>query len=450
MIRRVLKNLKPISLAVLVLLLAPCVLEFVLRLSACRTGFRSAAERSTASTVPSWHTHHELEPFQALDLPADSGAAGQPIEFRTSSLGLRGREVAVPKPHDVFRIICVGDETLLAADIDEEKTFCRVLERRLQAISDRPIEVINAGVPDFCPLLSFLHVKHRLAGLDPDLIIAHFDMSDVWDDWRFRRLTDLGQHEQPLVCVHPSLNSQPRIQPLTENFLVWDLVQRGIGGIFGGAPDRRGDDSPDEARTMYDWLSDDSGEWTLPLSLTLSAWDHLSAHCQGRGTRLLLAVHPAPWQISPTASRGARVPELNGVYPGTEFDATVPFERIREFARERQLPLCDVSTAFRSIRDPDNLFQSSTRGFSPAGHELYAAQLHMAIRRLIPEPLTPSPRGLRQVSWPQSAAQSASSVGSTGSGNPLFGPIDRGQGSAANMPRRLPSPIRPTPIQGRQ
>ena len=192
MIRRVLTNLKPISLAIVVLLLAPCVLEFLLRLSACRSGFRSETERSAVLTVPSWHAHHELEPFQATDLPK-SDAPEQTVEFRTNSLGLRGAEVAVPKPPEVYRIICVGDETILAPEVDDTSTYVKVLQRRLQAVSNRPIEVINAAVPDYCPLLSYLQVKHRLAGLDPDLIIAHFDMSDVWDDRRFRRLTDLGR-----------------------------------------------------------------------------------------------------------------------------------------------------------------------------------------------------------------------------------------------------------------
>jgi hypothetical protein len=452
MIRRVLKNLKPISLALLVLVLAPCVLEFLLRLSACRSGFRTESTHSTVSTVPSWHAHHELEPFQAADLPvADSETPGQTIEFRTNSLGLRGAEVAVPKPRDVFRIVCVGDETVLAPEIAYDATFGNVLQRRLQAVSDRPIEVINAGIPDFCPLLSYLQVKHQLAGLDPDLIIAHFDMSDVWDDRRFRRLTDLGESEQPLACVNPSLNNQPRILPLTDNFLIWKWVQGNIGGVFGKASARPADDSFGDPRTKYDWLSDDSAEWALPLNLTLSAWDHLAAHCQGRGTRLLLAVHPAPWQISPTAARGARIPEVNGVYSGTEYDSDAPFERIRVFARTRRLPLCDVSTAFRSIRNPDNLFQSTSRGFSTAGHELYAAQLDMAIRRLIPAPLMPSQRGARQVSWPAppSAMPSTSPPDGIVPVNQGFNPARREPGTSANAPHSLSLPGNLSPIRAR-
>ncbi len=440
MIRRVLKTLKPISLAIVVLLLAPCVVEFLLRLSACRSGFRSEANHSTVLTVPSWHAHHELEPFQATDLPASESGAEQTVEFRTNSMGLRGAEIAVPKPRDVFRIICVGDETILAPEVDDASTFVKVLQRRLQAVSNRPIEVINAGVPDYCPLLSYLQVKHRLAGLDPDLIIAHFDMSDVWDDRRFRRLTDLGAGEQPLTCANPSLNNQPRILPLTDNFLVWKWVQSNIGGVLGDASDRSVDDSFGDPRSKYDWLSGDPAEWTVSLDLTLSAWDHLAAHCRGRGTRLLLAVQPAPWQISATASRGARVPEVNGVYAGTQHDSKIPFERVREFARTRQLQLYDVSTAFRSIRNPDNLFQSTSRGFSAAGHELYAAQLDMAVRRLIiPESLPPTRRRTQQASW--SGTPSTMQSGPT-----PFNQANR-ERTSANAPRSLSPPDNLAPIR---
>lgn len=442
MIRRVFTRLKPFGLALVVLALAPCVIEFVLRLSACQSGFSDDESGDDVATIPSWHTHHELAPFQAIDRPAESSAdePAETVEFRTNSIGLRGSEIVVPKPDGVFRVVCIGDETVLAAEIAEKDTFCKVLERQMQALSSGRIEVINAGVPDYCPVLSFLQVRHRLAGLDPDLIIAHFDMTDVWDDQRFRRLTDIDASEQPLVCINPSLSNEPRIRPLTENFLTWRWAQDSLGGVFGGAADRPGDDAYGERRTQFAWLSDESGEATLPLSLALSAWQHLADFCRGRNTRLILAVHPAPWQVSPTASPGARQPHLNGVYPGTEFDSDLPFERIREFAREQQLPLCDVSPAFRGTRNPDDLFQTKTRGFSPAGHELYAAQLVSTLRRVLSGP-SPSNRQIQ----PASATRLPSGARRL----PLMpGQMPAG-GTSANAPRSLvvPNDLAPIPRQ---
>lgn len=439
--RRVFARLKPVGLALLVLALTPCVLEFGLRLSACRSGFRDQQSTDIVSTVPSWHTHHELEPFQAIDRPASgrdqSDQSEQPdktVEFRTSGVGLRGSEIAVPKPRGVFRIICIGDETVLAPEISEQNTFCKVLERRLQAVSGGPVEVINAGVPDFCPLLSFLQVRHRLAGLDPDLIIAHFDMTDVWDDQRFRRLTDIDTSEQPLVCVNPRLSNQPRSRPLTENFLTWQWAQSALHGVFGGDANRPGDDAYSDRRAQFHWLTDKSGEAALPLSLTLSAWEHLAEYCRARNTRLVLAVHPAPWQISSTASRGARDPNLNGIYPGTKFDSELPFERIREFASERRLPLCDVSPAFRSTRNPDDLFQASSRGFSAAGHALYAAQLAGVVRRTLSQPVSSG-----------SPVQPASAA-LPGGVNPIFTPPGSRFGTSANVPRTIAVPTDLAPI----
>ena len=436
MIRRVLIRLKPFGLALVVLALAPCVVEFALRLSACRSGFEARMPANEIATVQSWHTHHELEPFQAVDVPADkvSGEPAEAIEFRTNSIGLRGAEVTVPKPGKVFRVVCVGDETILAAEIAENDTFCKVLERRMQALSSGRIEVINAGVPDFCPLLSFLQVRHRLAGLDPDLIIAHFDMTDVWDDQRFRRLTDINPAEQPLVCVNPLLSGEPRSRPLTDNFLTWRWAQESLGGVFGGDVNRPGDDAYGDRGAQFAWLADESGEAALPLSLALSAWKHLADYCRGRNTRLILAVHPAPWQVSPTASPGARQPELNGIYPGTEFGSALPFERVREFARELQLPLCDVSPAFRSTQNPDTLFQKSTRGFSPAGHELYAAQLFSTLRQVLSAP-TPGATHILP----------AGAIRRTRSEETSPGP----PGTSANSPRHLsvPNGLAPIPRQ---
>ena len=375
MVRRTLRFLKPLGIALLILALVPCVVEFALRVVWCRRELTVDRESNRVALVRSWHTFHELEPLQKTEIAVPDA---EPVELRTNSLGLRGDEIADPKPPGVYRIVCLGDEVILGPELNESELLTRILQDELQQRSRVSIEVINAGVPSYCPLLSYLQFRHRLEGLNPDLIVAHFDPSDVFDDRRFRRLTDLGPSERPLVCTHPDLLTDPMTKPLSESFLTLRLGERFLAKWLSS---ESGKDSSraDNPRSRYAWLADDRGDWALQVGLALSAYGHLAEFCRDADIRLLLASHPAPWQVSTTASRGARIPEQNGIYPGALFELVEPLERVHEFARSRNLILCDVTGSFRNASSPDLLFQENTHGFSSLGHRLYADQLAAAI-----------------------------------------------------------------------
>ncbi len=410
MVRRTLRFLKPLGIALLILALVPCVVEFALRVVWCRRELTVDRESNRVALARSWHTFHELEPLQKTEIVV-SGA--EPVELRTNSLGLRGDEIVDPKPPGVFRIVCLGDEVVLGPELTESQLLTRILQDELQQRSRVSIEVINAGVPSYCPLLSYLQFRHRLEGLDPDLIVAHFDPGDVFDDRRFRRLTDLGPAERPLVCTHPDLLTDPMTKPLSESFLTLRLGERFLAKWLSS--DSWKDSSrADNPRSRYAWLADDRGDWALQVGLALSAYEHLADFCRDADIRLLLASHPAPWQVSTTAARGARIPEQNGIYPGALFELVEPLERVHEFARSRNLILCDVTGSFRNASSPDLLFQENTHGFSPLGHRLYADQLAAAIllsvdgpwkNETIDEPAM-LPAGFEQPAPPRSASAS--------------------------------------------
>jgi hypothetical protein len=388
MIRRTLKSLKPISLALLVLFLAPCVVEFTFRVIACRSELTTQDVKSGLATTSSWYTHHELEPLQRAK---HLGVGTQlPVELRTNSLGLRGPEISIPKPAGTIRVLCLGDEAVLGTAVDEPQTFCSLIQGRLQARTKQQIEVVNAGVPDFCPLLNYLHFRHRLLALEPDIVIAHFDMSDVWDDRRFRRLTELSANEEPLLCAAPGLSTVSVTKPLTQNFLSWRWAQNKVATLIG-QKQPSGTSTFDDPGSRYAWLTDEKSLWTLQSELSLSPLTHLANLCQTKGIRLMLAVHPAPWQLSATASRAARIPELNGIFPGTLIETTRPQEMMAAFATTTALPWCDAIAMFRRHESVDDLYQPDSTQFSELGHRYYAAVLTASLLKQFPGIAGPGP-----------------------------------------------------------
>jgi|GEM_PF-457300 len=98
--------------------------------------------------------------------------------FKTNSLGFRDTERAVPKPQNVFRVLCLGGSTTQEGDTNET-TYPALLEARLRkAFPGRDIEVVDAGIPGISTPTHLLRFADY-AALEPDLVIMHLGVNDT-------------------------------------------------------------------------------------------------------------------------------------------------------------------------------------------------------------------------------------------------------------------------------
>ena len=98
-----------------------------------------------------------------------------------NSLGYRGREIAVPKPADVYRIVALGGSTTYGLFLDLwQLAFPHQLEEILQRDYgyDR-VELINAGVPQYSTWESAVNMLLRIPDLAPDLVIIYHGINDI-------------------------------------------------------------------------------------------------------------------------------------------------------------------------------------------------------------------------------------------------------------------------------
>lgn len=223
--------------AVLLLLLLVCGAEVAVRLSHLRASRQNSPRRGISPaesiTAPSWMTYHELRPLASIRV--NSTADSEPHVVRINSLGLRGTEAATPKPADVYRILCLGDERLLAVSLAEENQLCDQLRLRLQPETKLQVEVWNAGIPGACPLTEFLLLTHRLAVLQPDLVLTFVQPNDLAEDMAYRRTTRMDRQGIPLACRHPLLGKNPKPSWLTacrEEFRLVDLGLHWAGNTW--------------------------------------------------------------------------------------------------------------------------------------------------------------------------------------------------------------------------
>lgn len=374
MIRAPLRWLKHLCLALLTLVLVYCATEITLRIYDSYTGqVTLRAMHDRGAVYRSRYVHHELKPLHRVRHKTPQGAAG-PV-WSTNSFGMRGAEFAVPKAPGTYRIVCLGDERTLAAAIPEGETFCQELQRLLQARSPVPVEVLNAGVPDYCPLLSYLQFRHKLLGLQADLVILNFDMTDVADDYRFRRYTTLDKNHCPLACVHPDESDQRKGKTggrSCEMLLVPAWAKQHLGRLWasqvlpGAAP---GIDCP---TGTYLWLNDAPPDWSVYVRQTLSPLIHLQKLTGEVYAELLIVVWPAPWQVAAEACSAGGVREACGVSSAALLRNREPFDILSRFCAQAGILECDLSVSFQSAERGADLFLQDAAELSAAGHRLGA------------------------------------------------------------------------------
>lgn len=399
------RSLRLLGLAILAIALAPFLVEIGLRIAACRSSLSDGSSSDGAELVASWTTYHQLAPLQrkqlewsdgSRDASAETSGDARPrsVLFRTNSLGLRGRETEVPKPPGVFRIVLLGDECILGAATDESQTVAARLEHWLQTRSRMRIEVVNAGLSDACPLLTYLRVRHGLMSLEPDLLLVDVNLSDVENDRHFRRYTELAASGQPLVASHPELSAPKRSQSISENFLVVQHAEQLLASWLDEPATR----TPREnlaaiAATLPDEFDDLSIE---RISLTISPLEDL-ARLAATTSRLVIATHPTESELAREARQDT--PDLTS--------------EIRGFTRQRGLLFCDATPAFRMATEQGTLFLSGGRfsggELSVRGHEAYARALAVALVEQMSGPWLPT-RQTAERPEPRSRTEAASPV----------------------------------------
>jgi hypothetical protein len=335
---------------------------------------------STASPT----TFYQMEAHARLRFRnPDSGAE---VEISTNSFGLRGKEPSIPKPADVYRIVCLGDETVLGPDVAESETVSARLQEFLQPHTSRKVEVVNAGVPGFCPLLSLLQIRHSLAALEPDLLVLSFDLGDVADDHQVRRYVMTDAEGNPLSCPHSSLAGESKKvaseSPLNKyRVLAWCKKQLGMLPLERNRPEDERD--VDSRAGRYAWLQDDPPDWSVYVTQTFSAIDGLDRHVRGGEAQLIVAGYPVAWQVSATACN-EEVRRRLGIARGEVCRSRFPFEVMETYLEQRSISFCNATPVFEGADRPERFFLNGAPRFTSEGHRLYARVLGDFIMATVP------------------------------------------------------------------
>ncbi len=333
------------------------------------TGRATDADQSLL--VVSSVCHHEFQRLLKTKHVA-SGRSGTHL-VRVNSLGCRGDESESPAPDGVFRILVLGDDCICGTSVDESETIPARLQQFLSKQTARKLEVINGGVPGYCPLLSWIKFEHDLAKLKPDLVVLHVDMTDIADDACYRSL--LLEENQHAICSHPALRLKPKPEHAVAQFVKKSAT---ANWLFAKVRDQGSElfsASPISPRSgLFDWVSDDPADLRLQVRHALEPITRLKTSVEGAGGRLLVTTAPVLWQVV-SADVAPQLSRQCGIRGTTPYHSRFPFEVLQAFCNHAQIRFCDTSPTFENGEGAEKLFSTDAPVLSRIGMALYAREI---------------------------------------------------------------------------
>jgi hypothetical protein len=271
----------------------------------------------------------------------------------------------------------LGDSFTMGKGVEDDQTFSILLEealnKRRATCNGKTIEVLNAGVDSYAPILSFIQLTRDLEPLEPDMVVLNLDVSDLVQETVYRKHAVFasdggiigvpgGQREMPLnekVRVWTERNLYiTRLVLFYVNrlldykqFTVNDLVTRANFEIA--------------KHTLAEDTEERGGQWKN----IFDSIRKMKKYCDGKGMKFVLTVYPWGHQVNEREW-------MPGRYLFMSSDAKVSDKSVRtiqEFAADNGLQLIDFFPLFRSYPGEKPLYFKYDNHWTPEGHKIVAS-----------------------------------------------------------------------------
>jgi hypothetical protein len=357
----------------------------VLALTLAEVVLRATARRSLATRTHRYMTsdpvlHHRARPG------VSAVVSGTP--FETSSLGLRDREYATPKPAAVVRLLMLGDSFTEGGGLVIEQTVAKRVERGLNARGCGAYEVVNAGVASYSPILEYLLLQRLLPVLRPDLVVLNFDMTDVHDDVMRTTTATLDARGLPLAVPGDPIRETAALLPPPPRWLgplgsglnglaLYQTFRKSGAGQWLLGPVKT---SPEQLEA-HGLIGDPRRD---PMAITRDAdfpglepaWALTERYLVGirdlareGGAAFVLVAYPHSHQVSPAESPVGR--RRLGAGAGL-YTSERPFTRLEALGRREGFPVINLLAAFRARTVEGPLFRHDDMHHTPAGAAVFA------------------------------------------------------------------------------
>ncbi len=329
--------------------------------------------------IPDSVVHHKLPPDSNSEWKKDEYTYTQ----RVNSLGLRGHEIQAKKDPTTYRILMLGDSFTMGAGVRDEQTFSFLLERSLNSeqnnLLNRSVEVLNAGVNSYTPILSFLQLTKLAPQLQPNLVILNFDMSDLIQEVAYRNAAIYGADGN--ITGVPGRKRE--IKEILRGWIDQNLYLTRLALFFlddwaqeFNEPTIRTAVVSAHSKTLMHTLSGDEVDRKEQWENIFESILKIKNYCENREIRFLLTLYPWGHQVSDKewlSGRTRYIPE----------DAVVSDKSVHlleDFASHNNIALLNVFPAFRSYKGESSLYYNYDMHWTPMGHKVMSRQLGQFIK----------------------------------------------------------------------
>jgi hypothetical protein len=314
--------------------------------------------------------------------------------IRTNSLGLRGPEIALPKPGGLFRVLALGDSFVEAAQVPEEHSLTQRLEQSLnQQRAGRRFEVLNAGVGGWGTAQELLYLRREGLALQPDLVLlVLYSGNDIANNSpRIERQDVLDTPYKPYFELDGpdglrELPHQERAVEASERGLwlargsaVFNFVESGFFDKFKyrdlDVVGNQGDVGKPVLLAKY------PPEWEESWQVTERLLAQAARESEAAGARFVVVLAPSTFQIMPEDWRDL---VRSSRRPARDWDQDKPSGVMADIASRRGLAHVDLLPALRAARDNGSppLYFDRDKHWTAVGHSLVAAEIERQLRGL--------------------------------------------------------------------
>ncbi len=326
--------------------------------------------------VPDPYRHHALVPDSFAELRQ---ADFQYIQ-RVNRLGLRGAEVTVEKPPGTRRVLMLGDSFTMGKGVQDNETFSVLVEQMLQAslkaCNGGNVEVLNAGVDSYAPILELLYLKRDLTRFSPDLVILNLDHSDLVQESAYRH--------QAVRDAQGEITAVPQVwrRSLYERFLSWATRNLYLTRVVLVHVNRAMSHRELTVRQAVNEFGREHFAHTMAGDVDRTAQWRDSFDSIGRikkisdsmGAEFLLTTYPWAHQLE-----GSHVGWVEGRKPYMkegDHTSTATQETIRTQAAALNIDVLETLPAFQAYAGPGPLYFNSDPHWTPAGQKIMAEAIY--------------------------------------------------------------------------
>jgi hypothetical protein len=312
------------------------------------------------------------------------------VKFNTQ--GLRGPEVAIPKPAGTFRALVMGDSVVEGAQVGEDATMAARLRQELATVAGgKRVETVNAGVAGFGTGQQLLFLQREGLSYQPDLIVLVFTIANDPADnsiavaQRYKLAAERrpffvmrGDHLelQPFQAPPPEQWSGARTFLRDHSVVFTALELWWIGKTVARA---QGSVVPPEDAEMEVYLNEPGDDWKQAWGVTEALLAQVQSVAEANGVPLLVVLSPSQWQTYDDLW----VRKLgNGDQVRRRFSPTAPIDRLNEIAQRHGITLLDLRPIFRAdveAGNPPVIFRKDGH-WTERGHEIAARAVADAVQ----------------------------------------------------------------------